>query len=625
MPTPVIYFAFSNDIENPLSSLKEESRNVYQALVPLEDKRQIKIMRDENASTDDIINTLQRLADPTNDFELVAFHYGGHADGSGIHLVDDGGNATGLAELLATFKETLSLVFLNGCSTKAQVVLLMQLGIKSVIATSAPIEDRTATEFGGIFYRKLAVRSTIRLAFDFAAAAIQLKGGQKAETIPVDVTRGLMLPNQSPSTKLPWSLNYDHQQEQVLEWSLPYDRPVMGSDFDQEEVQLNEYLLDIVFEMAHFDDEIRKDVEDEDVVDDELFALIIRSFPWVISSQLQVLKSAIPAMQQPTVDRLKQMLSAYISASQVIYYAALSWLWHLKAEEKIIKGNLDYEDVCEIEKEEFPMFDFVQQTQVILREIDNQHQDPYVQELVSIIDSFKEQDDFYQAYFFLQSKREQYFQGGLNRFQSAIHSVCLETEYHLAIFLKKITFLVSYQMVTCRKVNIRTNRGISVSYEHFISKLHANQDGINVSKEPLEFDGSVLDARSVLLLRNKEKGKRSFLPLTPFIIDKNAYFDQNPYGNIKDNSTNVYVYAYTVNAKSEDAAYFYIKCGDNLLDWAIAEDSFQVHKISTDQEMKRRSKPLVRRRHRRPTVLVKPLAVLKEQFQQLKKDWAEYE
>ena len=620
MPTPVVYFAFSNDIENPLSSLKEESRNVYQALVPLENKRQIKILRDENAATDDIINTLQRIADPSNDYELIIFHYGGHADGTGIHLVDDAGNATGLANLLAGFKESLATVFLNGCSTGAQVDLLLRLGIRSVIATSAPIEDKSATELAAILYRKLAVRSTIRLAFDFAAAGIQLKTGKKSVTNPVDVTRGLML-NEEPSNDFPWSLNFDRQKENVLDWSLPYPM-ASGAGFVDEEVAPNEYLLDTVFEMAAYDEEIRRDVEHENVVEDELFAILIRSFPWIISSQLQVLKSAIPSMQQPTIDRLKQLLSAYVAASQVAYYLSLSWLWQLKVRGEIQDFNLDYEDACEIEKEEFPTFDFVQQAVYIIREIQRQGKDIYVRETAGLVQSFEQQDEFYQAYFFLQSRREQHFAGGLGHFEPAIRNVCQETEFYLSIFLKKLAFLVRYQMVTCRKVNIRSNRHITTHYEHFISKLHVNQDGINISKDPLEFEDLVLDSRSVILLKQEEENKWSFLNLTPFIIDKNAYFDQNAYGNIKDHSTNVYVYAYTVlDANGDEPDYYYIKCGDNLLDWAELDDAYQVHKINTSKEMRRRSKPLVRRRHSRLPQTVQPLAILKGQFNQLRKDW----
>ena len=622
MPTPVVYFAFSNDIENPLSSLKEESRNVYQALVPLEDKRQIKILRDENASTDDIISTLQRIADPANDFELIIFHYGGHADGSGIHLVDDAGNATGLAKLLAGFKESLALVFLNGCSTGPQVDLLLSLGLRSVIATSAPIEDNTATELAAILYRKLAVRSTIRLAFDFAAAGIQLKTGKKSVTNAVDVTRGLLLEAEQ-TEEMPWSLNYDSQRETILDWSLPYPQTVTaGGGFADEELAPNEYLLDVVFEMAPFDEEIRRDVENENVVEDELFAILIRSFPWVISSQLQVLKSAIPSMQQPTVERLKQLLSAYVAGSQVIYYLSLSWLWQLKVRGEIQDFSLDYADACEIEKEEFPTFDFVQQAVFILREIQRQERDLYVTEMNGLVGAFDQQDEFYQAYFFLQSRREQHFAGGLAHFEPAIRSVCQETEYYLSVFLKKIAFLVRYQMVTCRKVNIRSNRHITTHYEHFISKLHVNQDGINISKEPLEFEDLVLDSRSVILLKKEDADKWSFLNLTPFIIDKNAYFDQNAYGNIKDHSTNVYMYAYTIlDPAGGEPEYFYIKCGDNLLDWAELEDVYQVHKINTAKEMRRRSKPLVRRRHSRLPQTVQPLAILKDQFNQLKEDW----
>lgn len=621
MPIPVVYFAFSNDMDNPLSALKEESRKVYEALIPLENKRQIKIFRDEQATTDDIIRTLQRIADPANDFQLIAFHYGGHADGISIHLMDESGNASGLAHLLATFKQSLALVFLNGCSTWAQVDLLLKLGIRSVIATSAPINDKSATGFSQIFYQVLASRSTVKQAFDFATRSLTFKTNRLVQYFSCDVTRGLLLEDKA-QVEMPWGLYYDLQATEILNFYLPFEE--MAASASDDEVNINEYLLDIVFEMANFDQDIRREVEQDHIVEDELFAIMIRSFPWVISSQLQILKSAVPTMQKPTIDRLKQLVSVYMAGSQVMYFMSLSWLWHLKANKTIKKVDLSYEDCCEIEKHEFPTFDFVLNSRYILELISREQQRPFADEFESILTALQTENDFYQSYLYLQAKRELYFSGGFSRFEPAIKSVCLETEFHLSVFLKYLAFLIKYQMVSCRKVNISNVRHITTEYEHFISKLHANQDGINISKDPLMFKETILDSRSVLLLKDAI-GTRQFLNLSPFIIDKNAFFDRNAYGNIKDNSTNVYVYAYMVKGKTEtEDAYYFIKCGDNLLDWALQEDAYEVHKIHSNLVMKQRSKPLVKRFKREESEDL-PLASIKDQFAQLKKDWINHE
>ena len=69
------------------------------------------------------------------------------------------GGAVAHAEGLATFlgqRRNLQLVFLNGCSTRAQAAGLLEAGVAAVIATARAIEDAVAREFAAAFYTELA-------------------------------------------------------------------------------------------------------------------------------------------------------------------------------------------------------------------------------------------------------------------------------------------------------------------------------------------------------------------------------------------------------------------------------------------------------------------------------------
>lgn len=59
-------------------------------------------------------------------------------------MADAVANANGLARLLGQ-RPNLQLVFLNGCSTEGQVAELLAQGVKVVIATDAPVNDRKAS------------------------------------------------------------------------------------------------------------------------------------------------------------------------------------------------------------------------------------------------------------------------------------------------------------------------------------------------------------------------------------------------------------------------------------------------------------------------------------------------
>ena len=155
MENPIIFLAFSNSQDDYLTMLKRESKSINRALESLEDKNLIKIVREESADLDTIFHNFNRFKD-----EVVIFHYAGHASGKNLEFEGNTGNADGLANLFSQQKN-LKLVFLNGCSTKAQVDKLMELGIPAVIATAVPINDIKAMEFGEQFYRALANKSTI--------------------------------------------------------------------------------------------------------------------------------------------------------------------------------------------------------------------------------------------------------------------------------------------------------------------------------------------------------------------------------------------------------------------------------------------------------------------------------
>lgn len=615
MPIPVVFLAFSNDIENPLSSLKQESRNLNQGLALLEDRGMIKLFREESATTEDIISTLERIGNPENDYQLKIFHFAGHAGGTGIQLLDQEGNASGLAKLLAQFKEDLSLVFLNGCSSGAQVDLLLQLGIKSVIATSAPIKDKEATLFAESFYRKLASRSTIQQAFRFAANALEFQGKHQPQLITMEQFRDLAGADTSPQDKLPWGLYHDPGSSHVLEWQfvLP-EKVALSRPYANEDIQINEYILDVAWEMGKYKQEIQTVLDNPNISDGEQFELIIKHFPWLISTQIRALFSSSPPMNSPTIGRLEQMLSVFVAASQLVYFILLSRIWGQNAIQKIDKINFSLADIFDLTVETFPHFDYLDQAIRLIEEFEaHPDADLFVTELADLKTSMDAKDDFYQAYLFLESKREQLLSGNIQTLEQNILETCLDAEYALTTILCKIAFLVNYQMVTVRDIKLTKIRHEKASFQHYIGKLHAHMESsITVSDTPLQYE-YYLDNRSVVLVRDLSHAD-AFLNLTPFIIDRNAFSEK------RDNATNLYAFAYegTPSGKS-GKEYFYLISSQNKLQLK-PEQLNEAHLINTGftPEVDPRNR---RRMMRRRTEVELPFAPLKKQFEQLKADW----
>ncbi|MCB0593678.1 MAG: CHAT domain-containing protein [Lewinellaceae bacterium] len=208
---PVLFLAFANNPRKPLYTLEKESETIYRLLSPFAKQQRIQIHREPFASIDNITHHLMGHKNG-----VTLFHYGGHADSQNLFLKDQSANAEGIAHLLAQQKQ-LKLVFLNGCSTRRQVQLLLKLGVPAVIATSIPINDSGASEFAETFYKAVVSGHTIGEAFSMAAAAVKTKGGQHPQA-----HRGVGSRNKEKET-LPWGL-YTNEGSILEETLIPPPR-----------------------------------------------------------------------------------------------------------------------------------------------------------------------------------------------------------------------------------------------------------------------------------------------------------------------------------------------------------------------------------------------------------------
>ena len=611
MPTPVVLLAFSNDMDNPLSSLKRESRNIARTVAALEDRRMLRLFREDKSTTDDLLESLHRLSDPANDYQLVVFHYGGHADGDTLRFEDSPGHGDGLARLLGSFRSSLALVFLNGCSTLPQVQQLIDAGVKAVIATSAPIRDEHACHFAEFFYRKLASRASLGQAFDFAAQSLQFKYGRTAERIAVDRTRSIG--GGAAATAMPWGLYYDRDNPAVLDWKFRAAEPPVIARPDIGAFRANDYLLDVAWAISEHFPEVRAAIENNTCPEGEQYEFILKNFPWLISAQIRVLLAGTPAMAAPTAERLEQLLCTYTAAAQLVYFILLSNLWDQKLRGNLDRPGLDWEDIAGLTPDNFRSFDFISCAGRILEEIKSHPRATvFMAELTVLADSFQKKDAFYEACLYLESRREQYLAAVPDGTATDLTGTCLDTEYALSVVLAQLSFLAKYQMITVRDIKLSKVRYGEPSYKHFIAKLHVHlESSIIVSDQPATF-ASFLDDRSVILVKSLDRVD-NFLNLTPFIIDRNAYGDK------KDHVSNLcnLIYAAPVEGMAGEQ-YFYLVSGKSLLNYDVVNPN-EAHLIHTG--LKKQLDPTNRRPVFRPMDDQYPFATLREQLEHFKSDW----
>jgi hypothetical protein len=109
---------------------------------------------------------------------------------------------------------SLKAVFLNGCSTEAQVEGLLRAGVPAVIATAQEVADAVATEFAANFYRHLGSGVvSVKTAYDLAVYSVRMHRGDDPRALTTGgATRA--------ADRWPWLLRVRPGSERVIESSL---------------------------------------------------------------------------------------------------------------------------------------------------------------------------------------------------------------------------------------------------------------------------------------------------------------------------------------------------------------------------------------------------------------------
>ncbi len=212
---PILLFAFANDPENPLSALDAEQKLIREKLAGAVEEGLCEIKFIVPANIDLILDAFKHYPN-----QIAVFHFAGHAGSFELCLQAADGkkeiaHAEGFAEFLG-LQRGLQLVFLNGCSTQAQVEGLLSAQVGAIIATSQAINDEIATGFSGRFYQSLGAGDGIQKSFQEAAAAIKMRKGSGASQ------RGLYYRSPAAAAdRFPWDFYVGKGAETAREWNLP--------------------------------------------------------------------------------------------------------------------------------------------------------------------------------------------------------------------------------------------------------------------------------------------------------------------------------------------------------------------------------------------------------------------
>lgn len=615
---PIILLTFANQLDGYLAQLKQESQAINAALSNLHDNNCIEVYREQNTTADTLYAAIMRFRE-----RITILHYAGHADGERLYFEDNSGDALGIAGLLGQLPN-LQLVFLNGCATFNQVNYLFEKGIKAVIATSIPIDDAKAVEFSSKFYQALGAYNNIKGAFQSAVAFMQTKyGGQF--TAQISSREELSYINHK--AEMPWGLYFNTQAgADALNWSCPIQKIDIGvNQIDRANYRINEAIIGIMEKMMEYEPTLGNSVlDDQGYYKDnrEVFLHIVEQLPCPIGQQIRILGTQDNNMNKASIERLEQIISTYVVSFQFVYYTLLAQIWEHKRQLQQPNIFNNHAQIGYITQNEYYFFDYGQYILQAAQELKSLDIPFLIREFGDFLNEFEVIDSEVQrAHQFLHSLRLR-INNKDNTIEQDITTLCIDAEYALAIILESLAFLVKYELVTIRDIKVLNFKYESTSYEHFMWRLNAKvADIASVQTTQSRTFQSFINNASVILTSNIQD-LNTYLNLSPFIIDKNAY----GMGITEDKATEQQLFMYAYREQSEFKYFTTVhniyKAKDRPIDQFITSegDSNSENEERGRSRFMNRSRPSVSnaRNSNKPS----PFAILRNQFNTFEKDFS---
>jgi hypothetical protein len=462
-------------------------------------------------------------------------------------------------------QKELQLVFLNGCATRDQVDILLSSGVKSVIATSVPIDDKMAVEFAEQFYNALVNQTTLKRAFQIAKAFIMVKYGP-SKPLDIYTTRDINWQGKReiPQEQAAWGLYWNENNPEVLDWKLPsssQDSIIIRGITPPEKtgVQVNNHLVDTLLkEVAQHSPEVGYMLEAYikcNRMDMRMIRqAIIDSFPAPVGEQLRRLF----ANSTINVKRLRQLVITYETIIELLCFTMISQLWEAKFKNPGLVIHEDYlvefNSFFALSADGYQTYNYVKLMEAIAGIFNENKIEYFVEELNTLGQNLLAKDEFYKAHLFMEEMKKELAEDNVKA--NEIESFCVQAEKHLGTILKHLAFFVKYKLTTIKRIEIIKRRHKEPKFRHNKVLLDKVTAGI---VDDVTVYNSFTDNNSVILLKDVQQVV-DYLSLSPFIIDENALT-----GN---QNSKLFFYSFQ-NASARD---YYYKFIDNQEEKLIVSD-----------------------------------------------------
>ena len=252
---------------------------------------------------------------------------------------------------------------------------------------------------------------------------------------------------------------------------------------------------------------------------------VFQNYGWLIQIFLQKMGTSIG--QEKTLRRLSFMAEAYQASLRYLCYIQLAQL--MQAENKPRLGIIS--DFIQMEGNKYLSFDY---TSLLLITTDALGQNVFTKEINKFAEELTDTESaLYGTALYLQNQRQKLMANTIAE-DDKFPAMLDEYLTALAYWLRKLSFLAKYRLVSIKDINLNYRLGTTKNFVHLYGELH----GVYSEGESPEEDynaksieGSFTYNKSILLFKgtdiatcmDKINDPSSYLCLSPLVVDQSVY------------------------------------------------------------------------------------------------------
>ena len=252
---------------------------------------------------------------------------------------------------------------------------------------------------------------------------------------------------------------------------------------------------------------------------------IFQNYGWLVETFLQKMGTA--AGQEKNLRRLSFMVEAYQGSLRYLCYIQMAQILQLDNKPKL--GIIS--DFIQMEGNKFLDFDY---TGLLLTATDALGQNGFMQEINKFVEELTDtESSLYGTALYLDDQRRKLM---LNSIGEDDKLTGLLDEYLTALvyWLRKISFLAKYRLVSIKEINLNYRLGTTKNFVHLYGELHGLYSEGGSSDEDYNtksIEGFFTYNKSILLFRGNDvasgmekiQEQNAYLSLSPLVIDQSVY------------------------------------------------------------------------------------------------------